>query len=170
MGSRHSRYVSHSRPHHGGLRAAHHGLSRDFRHSCHPEDRPWRVSDGEGVGVHGGTAALRDPALHSYERIRHGGCDRPRRAHRLSDGGIPFQGRAQGREACAQQRGEPACGDPVGGLRSGRHAGAGARHSQDLSSARWREPACGDPRAGGDDPPIHHQCIGNGAARRAARI
>ena len=47
---------------------------------------------GDKVGVHGGGAVLRYPALHPHQHLRYGGRDPAGRAGRLFHGGVSGQG------------------------------------------------------------------------------
>ena len=51
---------------------------------------------GKDMGVHSRRAAVRHPAVHPHERVRHGRRDRPRRAGGLPRGGVHRQARAAG--------------------------------------------------------------------------
>ena len=115
-----------------------------------------------------GGAEVRHSALYFNECLRHGRRDRPRRAHRFFDGGVPLQGRAQEGPHRAGGRRQPARGDPVGRVRPCRYAGARACHPQDVPPAGWRKSVCGHHRADRHDPAVDHQGERHGARGRSA--
>ena len=156
--------------HHRRVRAAHQRVPDRLRHPRHPADRAHPVPVRQDVGVHGGGAVLRHPAVHSHKCIRHRGRDRARRADRLSDGGVSGEGRPAAHPRRHVRSREPACRHPVGGLRSRRHARARAGHPQGVSSGRRREPVRRHRRAGDHDPAVDHQGVRHGARGRAARV
>ncbi len=90
----------------------------------------------------------------------------PRRARRLDDGVFSPKWPRRG-AAVSPHRGEPAGGHPVGGVRPGGHAGAGAGIRKPFHILR-RLPAGGHHRAGHHDPALHHQRVRDGPRGGAA--
>ena len=154
----------------GGLRGAHLGVHGDLRRAGHPQDRPVPIPVRHKVGLHGGPAAVRHPALYPVQHLRHAGRCHHRCAHRPADGGVPLQGRRPQAAHRGGHRHRAAVRHPQRSVRPFGYAGAGARRGKDLRQGLRCLPAQRYRGAFHHDLTQHRVRVGDGAQRRAAGV